>query len=282
MLKSTTIISQHLHQKCLLSLPQKAQNLDDLASLVCGEKITDTKLNENLRKTSLLHIFIVSGSHLILLDELLSILKIPVFLRFLFLVFYSLCVGWQPPAVRALLGLLFRQWFRNKKIFFPSDITVLITGLATLILFPQWWSSSSLVMSWCAALALSFPAILRIKSAWQRLILSQFSIFFFMSAPLWGLGSLHPLSILYNLILAPTVSYILLPISFLAALFSPFLFVFDKLILLFANTLAVVSEPIEISKTSQPGIGVLWIWVFAWQMFYHFLRLHLWQGKDSQ
>jgi putative ABC transport system ATP-binding protein len=49
-----------------------------VASLICGEKLTDKSLKENLVKTSLIHIFVISGSHLILLDELLSILKIPV------------------------------------------------------------------------------------------------------------------------------------------------------------------------------------------------------------
>lgn len=281
LLKNTSDLADEFHKKCLQIIPTKTEHHNTLASLVCGEKITDESLKQNLQKTSLLHIFIVSGSHLILFDELLSILKIPLFLRFLFLSFYSLCVGWQPPAVRALIGFIAKEVLRRKKIFFPSDFSVLITGFLTLFLFQAWWSSTSLVMSWCAALALSFTNILRIKNPWMQALYSQFSVFLFMTAPLWGLGSLHPLSLVYNLFLAPLVSYVLLPLSFLAVLFSPFLFIFEKVIYLFTNALSTLSEPVELTKNTTLKIHLLWMWVFSWHILFHFLRLHHWQGKDS-
>lgn len=280
-LKNTSHLAEQLQEKCFQRLPTETEQHNSLASLVCGEKITDAELKQNLQKTSLIHIFVVSGSHLLLFDELLSILKIPVFLRFLFLGGYSLCVGWQAPAVRALLGLIAREFFKQKRFFFPSDIVVLFTGLFTLILFPLWWTSSSLVMSWCAALALCLPAVLRIKNPWVQSVMSQFAIFFFMSAPLWGIGSLHPLSMLYNLFLAPVVSYVLLPLSFLAVFFSPFLHMFEKVMIFFEASLAALSEPIETTKTTSLNISLLWLWVFIWHILFHFLRLHLWQGKDS-
>lgn len=280
-LKNTSHLAEQLQQICLQSIPAKTEQHNSLASLVCGEKISDAELKQNLQKTSLIHIFIVSGSHLLLLDELLSILKIPVYLRFLFLGCYSLGVGWQAPAVRALIGLVVKELFKRKRLFFSADQVVLSTGFITLMLFPAWWLSSSLVMSWCAALALCLPHILRIKNPWVQSATSQFAIFFFMSAPLWGIGNLHPLSMLYNLFLAPVVSYLLLPLSFLAVFFSPFLFVFEKVMTLFEGALSVLSEPIEPTKTTSLTISLLWIWVFSWHILFHFLRLHLWQGKDS-
>lgn len=281
LLKNMSYHAEQLQKKCLETIPVNTGQHKSLASLVCGEKITDEEMRINLRKTSLIHIFIVSGSHLILLDELLSIIRIPLYLRFIFLMCYSLCVGWQAPAVRALVGLSLKEFFRRKSLFFPTDIVVLITGFFTLFLFPDWWKSPSLVMSWCAALALCLPRLLRINNLFARSVASQFSIFFFMIAPLWGLGSLHPLSILYNLFLAPVVSYILLPLSFLAVAFAPFLHLFEKVMTLFTNTLTVLSEPVELAKTSPPKLGLLWCWVFIWHILFHFLRLHLWQGKDS-
>lgn len=281
LLKNMSYRAEQLQKKCLNTIPTNTRQHKSLASLVCGEKITDEEVKNNLRKTSLIHIFIVSGSHLILLDELLSILRIPLYLRFIFLGSYSLCVGWQAPAVRALVGLSLKEFFRRKGLFFSADLVVLITGFFTLFLFPDWWTSQSLVMSWCAALALCLPSLLRIKNIFARSVTSQFAIFFFMSAPLWGIGSLHPLSILYNLFLAPVVSYILLPLSFLAVAFSPFLHLFEKVMTLFTNTLAVLSEPVELVRTSSPKLGLLWCWVFCWHILFHFLRLHLWQGKDS-
>ncbi|WP_350159272.1 ComEC/Rec2 family competence protein [Bdellovibrio sp. 22V] len=239
-------------------------------------------MKTNLSKTSLIHIFVVSGSHLILLDQLLSILRIPVFLRFLFLGGYSLAVGWQAPAVRAFLGLCLREFFRRKKHFFPADLVVLLTGLSVLFLFPAWWNSLSLQMSWCAALALGVPELLRLRGSMARILAAQFSIFLFMSAPLWGLGSLHPLGLLYNLFLAPVVSYVLLPLSFLAVLFKGLcLTFFDKVMTSFTFVLPLLAEPVQIVRGSPPSVGFLWLWILLWHLVFHFLRLHLWQGKDS-
>ncbi len=282
LLKNTSMMSEHFHEKCLQILPTRAKHHASLASLVCGEKITDQELKIDLSKTSLIHIFVVSGSHLLLIDELLSILKIPVYLRFLFLGIYSLLVGWQAPAVRALCGLGVRILLLRKSLPFPNDLIVALTGFGVLTLFPAWWNSLSFLMSWCAALALCWPSLLRIQSSWVRAFVSQISIFLFMSAPLWGLGSLHPLSVIYNLFLAPVVSYILLPLGFIVTALNSLTFVFDFAMDFFIRVLPLLSEPIELKKGVTPTIGTLWGWIFSWHIIFHFLRLRLWQGRDSQ
>lgn len=281
LLNNTSHIATEFHRKCVQILPQNSQHHDSLASLVCGEKITDENLKKDLRKTSLIHIFIVSGSHLVLIDEALSILKIPFFLRFLTLTVYTLAVGWQAPAVRALLGLSLRHFFKRNRLSFPADIVVLITGFTILSLFPNWWNSLSLQMSWCAALALCIPNLFRVKNSFQRALISQFSIFVFMISPLWGIGSLHPLSILFNLTLAPIVAYVLLPLAFLSLIFSPFLKIFENVMNLFELTMLNLGEPVPLSQSPPPSTISLWIWVFSLHIFLLILRLRLWQGKDS-
>lgn len=282
LLTNTSTLSQKFQKKCVQILPKNSLERQSLASLLCGEKITDAELQKNLQRTSLIHIFVISGSHLILLDELLGILRIPLFVRFAFLSFYSLAVGWQAPAVRALVGLFSRTFLRHRRLYFPPDLGVLVAGLLTLTLFPSWWSSLSLLMSWCAALALCWAPLLRIRASLPRLFLSQVCIFLFMSAPLWGLGSLHPLSLVYNLILAPAVSYLLLPLGFAATLFPPLVGVFDSVMALFRVTLDVLGEPIVVSKAQPPSVELLWLWILFWHVFMHLLRVHLWQGRDSQ
>lgn len=281
LLKNTSALSEHFHEKCLQGLPTSSKHHASLASLVCGEKITDQELKIDLSKTSLIHIFVVSGSHLLLIDELLSILKIPVFLRFLFLGAYSLFVGWQAPAVRALCGLGMRILLLRRSLLFPSDLIVALTGFGVLTLFPAWWNSLSFLMSWCAALALCWAPLLRVRNSWMRAFISQISIFLFMSAPLWGIGSLHPLSVVYNLFLAPAVSYILLPLGFLVTAFNSLTFTFDFAMTFFTSLLSHLTEPIELKKGLTPTIGTLWVWIFSWHIVFHFLRLRLWQGKDS-
>jgi competence protein ComEC len=281
LLKNTSALSRSFQQKCSNSVPPQTENPHVMASLICGEKLTDKTLKENLVKTSLIHIFIISGSHLILLDELLSILKIPVLLRFLFLSFYSLLVGWQPPAVRALIALVTRVGFKKMRWHFPSDLLTLIAGLTTLTLFSEWWKSNSLLMSWCASLALCWVPILRIKNRIAALLLSQLAIYLFMIIPLWGLGSLHPLNLLYNIFLGPVVSFILLPLAAIAMAIPTVCPLFDGTVSLFAKVIAVMAEPITLNPGSPPSLGLLWCWILAWQIFFHVLRLRLYRGKDK-
>lgn len=281
LLKNTSALSRTYQQKCLKTLPRDPQTRPSLQALLCGEKITDLNLKENLVKSSLIHIFIVSGSHLIFLDRFLSILKIPLFLRFMGLGLYSLVVGWQAPAVRALASLGMRAGLRHMGLSFPGDLVVLACGLLALTLFPAWWRSLSFQMSWCAALALSFPSILGLSSrSWKSLLYSQFLILGIMAPLLWGWGSLHPTGVLSNLFLGPVVAVILLPLSFLALFHESLLTIFAKVLLLFEFTLTSVVEPVPLPDESALPTSFFWIWIFFLHVFFHFLRLRLKQGRD--
>lgn len=281
LLKNTSVLSGTYQQKCLNSLPADHASRSAIQSLLCGEKITDSELRENLSKTSLIHIFVVSGSHLILLDHFLSILRIPFFVRFLGLGFYCLAVGWQAPAVRALGSLLFRALSVRCRFYFPSDLIVLACGLIMLILFPSWWRSLSFQMSWCAALSLSAPRLFRLSTrSWRGALLSHFLIFVLMAPLLWGWGSLHPLGILCNLLLAPVVALVLLPLSFFAVFHQTALLVFIKTFSLFEVLLNVVAEPVALPSREVAAHGSFWFWIFGLHVVFHFLRLSLWQGKD--
>ncbi|KYG63079.1 hypothetical protein AZI86_15275 [Bdellovibrio bacteriovorus] len=281
LLKNTSALSKTYQQKCLKQVPTDATTRASIQALLCGEKITDSRLKENLSKTSLIHIFIVSGSHLILLDRFLSILKIPLFLRFLSLGFYSLAVGWQAPAVRALGALLLRSGLRYGRIAFPGDLVVLACGLLTLAIFPTWWQSLSFQMSWCAALALSAPSVLGLSSrSWKGALLSHFLILLIMAPLLWGWASLHPVGVLSNLLLAPLVALVLLPLSFTAVFHEKLLQLFSHVMSFFEATLSAVAEPVVIPSSGVGSSSSFWIWIFLLHILFHFLRLHLRQGKD--
>lgn len=284
LLKNTSIFAEKLHQKCIEVVPTESAKRSSLASLICGKKITDENLKTNLQKTSLLHIFVISGSHLILFDELLSALRVPFYLRILFLGFYSLATGWDPPAVRALIALALRFLFKQRRLFFPSDLMLLIAGMVTLTLFPAWWTSLSFVMSWCASLALCWGSILNLKSPLWKIFCIQCGIYFFMILPLWGLSMLHPLSLIFNIFLAPLVSHALLPLAGLSLIIPPLIKVFDFCMGHFEILLALLSEPVLAQPPAMEKIKIefLWLWILSWHLFFHFLRLQLYQGKDSQ
>ncbi len=281
LLNNTSALANIFHEKCVQILPSHLKEHAALSSLLCGEKITDTKLKEKLQKTSLIHIFVVSGTHLLVIDQLLSILKIPVFVRFSILSIYSLATGWEPPAVRALITIFVRGLLRRFRWHFPNDLEVLVAGFVTLILFPPWWTSLSFLMSWCASLALCTASLLPTQSTVKKVFLTQVSIFVFMLAPLWGLGSLHPLGMLYNIVLAPLVTFALMPLGALAVFFPSSGFLFDNAVALFRISILNLSDPITEKGGLLLSTPMLWMWILTLHLGFHFARLKLFQGKDS-
>jgi competence protein ComEC len=280
LLNNTSALATLFQKKCLSIVPHSSAVRPALMSLVCGEKITDQELAQNLSESSLIHLFVISGSHLILLDEFLSILKIPLFVRSLFLLFYSLVAGWQAPVVRALFGWSLRKLPRFRNLHLPGDLVVLATGMITLILFPTWVDSKSLIMSWCAALALTVPGIFNVRSSFQKITLAQLVIFIFMLPCLWGFGSLHPLGLLFNLLLGPAIAFLLLPLGILAIAIPATDFLFAHTLATFNALMHGLTDPIPLPQ-GQPWAPLgLWLWIGCLHLILHFARLNFRQGKD--
>lgn len=280
LLKNLTETSSSFHQKCTQSLPQTLESRAALNSLLCGEKITDTNLQKNLTQTSLIHLFVISGSHLLLIDGLLSKLSIPFFLRFIVLSLYSLLAAWQPPVVRALLGLAWRKQMEHQGFAFAGDLGVLATGLLTLVLFPDWRDSLSLQLSWAASLALCGPSLFRLTSLLHKILLIQLLVFLFLIPPLWGFGSLHPLGLLFNIFLAPLIAFVLLPLGALVLVWPELAFIFDQLLKIFSLILGWFSDPIVLPQSFALPRSVLWIWIALLHLLFYAVRLRLRQGKD--
>lgn len=280
LLKNMSSLADSYHQKCTQTISTSLKNKAALDSLLCGEKITNPNLQKNLTQTSLIHLFVISGSHLLLIDGILSKLSIPFLLRFLVLSFYSLLAAWQPPVVRALLGLVFRESTRQKGCYFTGDLSVLATGLLTLFLFPEWRSSLSLQLSWVASLALCGPSLLRLRSVFYKLLLVQLLVFVFLAPLLWGFGSLHPLG-LFNIFLAPVIALILLPLGTLLLVIPQLALLFDFILEGFSQVLLWFSDPIVLPQSHSLPREVLWLWIAFLHLSFYVLRLHIHQGKDS-
>lgn len=282
LLISASSLSEEIQRKCFKILPDTSKHKSALASLICGQKLTDEKLKSELNKTSLIHLFVISGSHLILFESWLRFLRLPGSVRIALLALYTLSTGWQPPTVRALVSLGLRQFLRQYKCYFPGDLQTLLAGLVLLCFFPAWWNSLSLLMSWCASLALCTSGLFRLKVTLSKVLTTQFAIWIFMLLPLWGIGNLHPLSLLYNILLAPIISYLLLPLSFLTFIHPWALILFDLVLDFFSRLLQQFSEPILTEPGASHPIPLLWFWILLLHLAFHFLRLKLWQGRDSR
>lgn len=278
LLEKASNLSRGLQLKCLSMLPESSARFAQ-ASLLCGENVTDANFKSALIETSLIHLFVVSGSHLVLLEQMLCLLRLPFLVRIFLWLLYSLVCGWQPPLVRAVVSTLLQMIEKKRGSFWPSDLHTLWSGFLTLLLFPSWLNSRSLLMSWNASLALNSGGLLPKMNSVRRILWISVFIYLLMLPLLWGFGNLHPLSILFNLLLTPLVSFWLLPLALLSVFISPLRPLFISSCDLFLHLMQKFSDPIEISLALARPIFELWALILFLHFVFHLIRLHQRQGE---
>jgi competence protein ComEC len=257
-------LSEHshlIHHFCLQMLPRGVENHGSLEALVCGKNMQELELQQLLVQSSLIHVFIVSGSHFLFLHKILARLPIVRFCPLLVLSLYCLATLCQPPAVRSLLLLSLVSFTKQQKRFPSPVILVFISCAFSVCIFPQWIFSRSLLMSLLAALTIAVMSEFWGKNhdSIPEMFATQATIYLVMAFCLWGFSNLHPLSILMNMIFAPLIGAVIFPLALLVILLPPLGFLFDvamnALIWILQNTSEVLGE-----SGAGDLISVFWQW----------------------
>lgn len=221
------IIEERMHYMCESSVGQTTRWRTVYQSLVCGCPFSPDENVENLQKLGLIHMFVVSGSHLILIFTLLS----SVFLRFriwgrsvlwVTVIAYCWICQSQPPVLRSLIQISLSEICDRRKWFWSPPYRILWASCVCLFLFPSLVLSFSFQLSWVASLAQqqSFQrSYLRAKGL-RREVLTCLRSYFYLLIPLSSLAGLNPVSILANLFVAPLFEIFLFPLVLIASPFS--------------------------------------------------------------
>lgn len=273
-------LSQHAvlaHHFCLQMLPTSVENHGSLEALVCGENMQALELQQLLVQTSLIHVFIVSGSHFIFLHKILARIPGVRFCTLFLLSLYCLATLCQPPAVRSLVFLLLISFAKRRQLFTSPVILIFISAAFSVCIFPQWITSRSLLMSLLAALTIGVMSEFwgKLRNTLPALALTQCAVYLVMAICLWGFSTLHPLSILLNISLAPLIGGVIFPLSLLVVLIPPLGFVFDGAMNALTWMLQKTSEVL-----GEPGSGTLVPIVWQWGVFLvltlvsHFLLIY--------
>lgn len=276
LLRFSSKITPPFQKFCLGLLPDSSAEKASLASLLCGIKVTDPGFENLLRRSSLLHLFVVSGTHLVLLAATLRVLRVPAPVQAALLSIYAFMSGFEPPVVRAGLGLLLEKIWQPRSPGLRGDQRVLLAGLASLALFPSWALSRSLPLSWVAALALSWPrpAGQNPGTAVSRAFAAAVRIWILMTPLLWGWGESHPLGILPNLFIAPLVSFLLVPLGVVACGLPMTAIFFDAAMGGFRWLLERISEiPLPENQVSPLEPLGVWLWIGGLHLFVHWKML---------
>lgn len=253
-------------QKCIHQVPSSTY-AHYYEALVCGVSLEPSEILQLLKLSGLIHLFVVSGSHLIFLEHVL-LYRAPSILRLLVLTLFSLFSGLQPPVVRSWISLYLP--FVLRKWGWRSSIRIWMAGLLSLCVNPTWITSLSLQLSWACALGLNMPAFWRLPRALCRSIW----IFIFLYPLLWSTPKSY-LSPLCNWLLAPIIGLLLFPLSFVGMLIHKLSFITDFAFFYF-DRMMLMLEPLLIlaPQADQPLFAELrWLWVFVLQFIVYWMEI---------
>lgn len=196
-------VTIRIHQQCLDAVPF-AKGSEELLwkALVCGAPIHDSYWSTTLKSSGLLHIFVVSGSHFLVLLALMGFFKVPRLFQIVTLILFNFMTDFSAPGTRALISVLISSHLR-----IHNHQKILCISLFTLGLNPDWIQSYSFWLSWLASLIMVLAPQDRFRIS-QNLLF--FSVWQLMNVPL------SFLSLVMNLLLAPLIGWILFPLALLS------------------------------------------------------------------
>lgn len=153
------------------SLPEPYSSL--LNGITFGKDIPPhLNLYTKFQKSGLLHIMVLSGSNIAMLGAMIEAIfgfihkKIAVFLTICFILIFTISVGFEPPIVRAaimgtisLLAIVF-----NRKA--TAIYSLLLTGIITMIIWPDWITNVSFLLSYGATLGIILFGAPDSKAPW--------------------------------------------------------------------------------------------------------------------
>ena len=266
-------VAEKAHFFCLSYLPPESRALAELKALVCAENFSSLNDSQLYISSGLIHLFVVSGAHLLLIERLLLRSKCNTRIILFTLVLYAFACNLGAPVVRCLLAFVLNFFLVQKNIRWPAHFRLLLIGFATLCFNFNWINSLSLQMSWLAA----FLVMLGEKFFTTSSLFFKQSLFFVTLLPsvvffqIPGLGT-----ILLNVLLAPWLEFVLFPLGICTWFFAPVYRIFDFAISLFKTLLNFLELDYQIQLTEPPGRLTFYNWVLLLflHLAYHLIHVH--------
>jgi len=219
---SLTDLSGALHTACLNQTPETPYKVFYQA-LACGERPPSSSEILLLKQLGIIHIMVVSGFHILMLNRVFHLILRGPFLSLLkpfFLFAFVMTCQFQLPVVRAWIQSLLLGLNKKCSLQIPKPLTLFLSILICLLIFPEKYASLSLPLSWVACLGIQLG-----RNHWSQ---SCFTYLLIMPV-LSSFAALSPWTILINCLFAPLIGLILFPLSLLCFFISDLSFYVDHL-----------------------------------------------------
>jgi ComEC/Rec2-related protein len=247
-------------------------------ALVCGEALSDPHALELLRSSALIHFVVVSGAHLtfllLVLDLILQRWHFSRWWALPVLALFTLMCGLQAPLLRNLVSWLLREFSRRYQLAWPPVQIAHFSGCICLILEPRWVQSLGLLLSWTAGVTFSLIAGTRVAALPKQIL-----IWLILAPVLLPLAVPSPLGIACNLVLAPMIGHVLLPLSMLSFVIPPCAQVFSWL----WSGLQFILEKLDLANPRphfEISLVYLWSYLLILQLFLQLAPI--WRARFPQ
>jgi|GEM_PF-2561998 len=273
-----TPLAERAHLFCINSLPDSAISIAELKALVCAENFSSLSNSQFYISSGLIHLFVVSGAHLVLIETILNKINCHQMLIFIILVGYGFACDLNAPVTRCLIAFCLNFYLIRKNILWPAHFKLLIIGATTLSFNYSWITSLSLQMSWIAA----FLVVLSETFFKQNSPLFKQSLFFITLLPTVIFFQIpSPVVILLNLVLAPVLEFILFPLGLLVLFFNFLSPLFDFLISIFGSILQNLELDYKIQIADLPPNLVFYNWCLILSLHSVFHLIHINKKRGS-
>lgn len=222
------------------------QNNPYLLTFIMGDKsLIKNNVLRSYQENGISHLFAISGMHITMFANILNIILKKLSLneekKFLIISFFLCCylllVGFSPSILR---GVLFYIFFTLNKIYYfyikPVNLYIFILGVCLLI-NPNFIFDVGFWYSFLISLALILYSF---KLQSKNFVISLFKVSFLsfiVSIPisLFNFYQINILSIFYNILFVPLISFIIFPCALISSLVKPIRPIFNFLIIILEN-----------------------------------------------
>ncbi|MBY0554181.1 ComEC/Rec2 family competence protein [bacterium] len=275
-------VTKKSHQFCISNLPENSPSIAELKALVCAENFTNLNDSQFYISSGLIHLFVVSGAHLIVIENFLlkasHRYKLPALVILVTLTLYAFACGLSAPVVRCLIAFTLSYYLRSKNIYWPAHLRLLVIGILTLVFNFQWVSSLGLQMSWIAAFLVALGA----HFFEDRSLIFKQSLFYFALLPsITFFQTPSPVVILCNVLLAPVLELILFPLGLMVWFFNFLHPVFDHLIGVLKLIISTFEIEFRIQSQSFPPQLIFYNWVFIFLLHGVFHIVYVYQKRKA-
>lgn len=250
--------SSEWHAQCLALAPPGTHKILYQA-LICAHKSGSSSSLLLFKDLGMIHIFVVSGAHLLFLSRILTIIsfnKINKSAKLTLLFLYLVICQFPLPAVRAWVFLLFRFLNKAFDLNTPLLFQILLSVICCLFIQNTVSLPNSLLLSWLACVALSSTTH----------SFTQSVVCFTLLYPVLMQWAAPPiLSIILNCFLAPIIGGLLFPLSFFSFFIGHLSLVTDwiwRALLNFLQWLPTFSENRNDALQTTPN-SLLWIYALT-------------------